>query len=225
MTTDTHPAAFQEFPKLARLSRECIITEKIDGTNAQVFIYDPIENTQAQEGFTSAADASGKVWNIKAGSRTRWVTPASDNHGFAKWVWDNAEKLVHLGPGRHFGEWWGQGIQRNYGMREKRWSLFNVARWCLHGKEPQRILTADPRIVKMQEVLPECCHLVPVLHRGIFTTDLCELGLEGLRIFGSFAAPGFMKPEGIVCFHVAGNFGFKKTLDNDALPKGAIPQK
>jgi hypothetical protein len=51
------------------------------------------------------------------------------------------------------------------------------------------------------------------------------LGLEGLRIFGSFAAPGFMKPEGIVCFHVAGNFGFKKTLDNDALPKGAIPQK
>ena len=225
MTTDTTPAAFQEFPKLARLSRECVITEKIDGTNAQVFIYDPLENTQAQEGFTSAADASGKVWNIMAGSRTRWVTPASDNHGFAKWVWENADQLVHLGPGRHFGEWWGQGIQRKYGMSEKRWSLFNVARWCLHGEEPQPILTADPRIVKMQEVLPACCHLVPVLRRGIFTTDLCESALNDLREQGSFAAPGFRNPEGIVCFHVAGNFGFKKTLDNDALPKGAVPQK
>jgi len=31
---------FQEFPKMARLSREVIITEKIDGTNIQVFISD-----------------------------------------------------------------------------------------------------------------------------------------------------------------------------------------
>jgi hypothetical protein len=29
---------FTEFPKMARLSRDVIITEKIDGTNAQVFI-------------------------------------------------------------------------------------------------------------------------------------------------------------------------------------------
>ena len=29
---------FQEFPKMARLTREVIVTEKIDGTNAQVFI-------------------------------------------------------------------------------------------------------------------------------------------------------------------------------------------
>jgi hypothetical protein len=31
---------FAEFPKMARLSRECIITEKIDGTNAQICITD-----------------------------------------------------------------------------------------------------------------------------------------------------------------------------------------
>lgn len=30
--------AFAEFPKIARLSRECVITEKIDGTNAQVVV-------------------------------------------------------------------------------------------------------------------------------------------------------------------------------------------
>jgi hypothetical protein len=29
---------FQPFAKIARLSRECVITEKIDGTNAQVYI-------------------------------------------------------------------------------------------------------------------------------------------------------------------------------------------
>jgi hypothetical protein len=31
----------------------------------------------------------------------------------------------------------------------------------------------------------------------------------------TFASSGFLNPEGIVCFHVAGNFGFKKTLGND----------
>ena len=29
---------FQDFPKMARLSRDIIVTEKIDGTNAQVYI-------------------------------------------------------------------------------------------------------------------------------------------------------------------------------------------
>jgi hypothetical protein len=38
---------------------------------------------------------------------------------------------------------------------------------------------------------------------------------------GSKAAPGFMKPEGIVVFHVAGNVGFKKTIEKDEEPKGA----
>jgi len=29
---------FLKFPKMARYSRECIVTEKIDGTNAQIYI-------------------------------------------------------------------------------------------------------------------------------------------------------------------------------------------
>jgi hypothetical protein len=28
-----------------------------------------------------------------------------------------------------------------------------------------------------------------------------------------------MKPEGIICYHVAGGFGFKKTLEKDEVPK------
>jgi hypothetical protein len=45
------------------------------------------------------------------------------------------------------------------------------------------------------------------------------LALGCLRKFGSYAAPGFMNPEGIVCFHTAANIGFKKTIQKDELPK------
>jgi hypothetical protein len=37
---------------------------------------------------------------------------------------------------------------------------------------------------------------------------------------GSRAATGFMKPEGVVVFHVSGNVGFKKTIEKDDEPKG-----
>lgn len=186
---------FKEFPKMARISRECIITEKIDGTNAQLLI-----------------DEDG---SIQVGSRNRWITPSDDNHGFAAWVQDHYAELLTLGAGRHFGEWWGQGIQRKYGMTEKRFSLFNVQRWAPHGTGPKQIATQDPRIVKMQDVLPACCHLVPVLYRGLFDTRIIDMELHNLSISGSAAAPGFMDPEGIVVFHIAGNVGFKKTLGND----------
>lgn len=191
---------FKEFPKMARLSRECIVTEKIDGTNAQIFI-----------------DEDGMMM---FGSRNRWVTPEDDNYGFAKWATEHADELRTLGVGRHFGEWWGQGIQRKYDMTEKRFSLFNVQRWALHGTEPKVIETQDPRITKVQDILPPCCNLVPVLFRGIFSTMDISRALADLQLQGSSAAPGFMRPEGIVVFHVAGNVGFKKTLGNDG-HKGA----
>ena len=200
LPSTTCSAYFAEFPKMARLSRECIITEKIDGTNAQILI--------TEDG------------QMLSGSRTRWVSPEQDNAGFARWAMEHREELLQLGPGRHFGEWWGQGIQRKYGMCEKRWSLFNVARWCLHGETPGSVATADPRIVKTQDALPPCCHLVPLLYRGEFKTEWVEAALDRLRRFGSAAAPGFMNPEGVVCFHIAGNVGFKKTLEKDGVPKG-----
>ena len=190
---------FVDFPKMARLSRDVIVTEKIDGTNAQVFV--------------------GEDGSVLAGSRTRWITPADDNFGFAAWVAEHAAELAAgLGPGRHFGEWWGRGIQRGYGLQERRFSLFNVSRWA--DGEPQPIPSLDPRAeVKMQQIPPACCHVVPVLIRGPFCTDAIEHCIDILREHGSYAAPGFMKPEGVVVFHTAGNVGFKKTLDKDELPK------
>jgi len=189
---------FVEFPKMARLSREVIVTEKIDGTNGCIQI-----------------DEDG---NMYVGSRTRWITPENDNHGFARWAFDHAEELKKgLGTGRHFGEWWGSGIQRGYGLPkgEKRFSLFNTIRWCLHDEEPKRIETEDPRIEKYQQRLPTCCHLVPVLWRGIFNTEIIDNQLNLLEELGSLASLGFKPAEGVVIFHVAGNVCFKKTIGKD----------
>jgi len=173
---------FKKFPKMARLSRNCVITEKIDGTNAQIFF-----------------DEEG---NMKVGSRNRWISTGDDNCGFAKWCYDNEECLQKLGPGRHFGEWWGQGVQRKYGMDHKVFSLFNTARWN-------------------KETKPECCSVVPVLFEGIFTSEASERCLDLLKLRGSQASPGFTNPEGIVIYHQAACMGFKKTIDNDGIPKSA----
>jgi hypothetical protein len=186
---------FVEFPKMARLSREIIVTEKIDGTNAQVCVVE-------LDGYP----APGSVWEsdglaIFAGSRTRWITPDSDNFGFAAWVRDNAEELALLGPGSHFGEWWGAGIQRRYGLDHKRFSLFNVDRW---GDDAAR---------------PSCCHVVPALYRGPFDTAAIDDTLDKLARYGSVCAPGFMKPEGVVVYHTAARTGFKKTIEKDEVPK------
>jgi hypothetical protein len=166
---------FITFPKIARLSRECVITEKLDGTNAQIYIED-------DETF-------------HVGSRNRWLTPDNDNFGFCKWATENKEELLKLGPGRHYGEWWGSGIQRGYGLKEKRFSLFNTKRWGLER--------------------PSCCHVVPVLYRGVFDTDIAEVILENLHVHGSVAAPGFNDPEGIIVFHSAASINFKKTIKDD----------
>ena len=170
---------FKEFPKIPRLSREIVITEKLDGTNASVFI--------------------GEDGEFLTGSRTRWITPEDDNYGFSKWAHAHKEELLQLGPGMHFGEWWGQGIQRKYNIQEKRWSLFNVHKWG--------------------ESRPACCHVVPVLYRGAFDTVLVSLELCKLEMNGSVAAPGFTKPEGIVIFHTAAGHLYKKTIEKDEITK------
>lgn len=193
------PVEFKEFPKIARLSREVLITEKLDGTNAQVYITDDGQ--------------------MLFGSRSRFITPEQDNYGFARWATEHRDELMTLGSGRHFGEWWGQGIQRNYGLKEKRFSLFNVERWCLHWQTPIPIPTSDPRVTKIQGVLPPCVGLVPMLHRGQFSTAMADVIMEELREHGSRAAPGFMQPEGIIVFHIAGNVSFKKTITKDEEPK------
>lgn len=172
---------FEAFPKIARLNRDIVVTEKIDGTNAIVHV--------AEDG------------TVLAGSRSRWITPVDDNFGFARWVAANEEALRGgLGVGTHYGEWWGSGIQRGYGIKEKRFSLFNVARWG--------------------ETRPECCGVVPVLYRGPFDQKAIEACIDRLRVGGSVAVSGFMRAEGVVVFHGASNTLFKITCEKDESPKG-----
>lgn len=189
---------FEPFPKIGRLKRDCVVTEKIDGTNAQIFIQPSGMFDRPNE---CVAYADGHY--IFAGSRTRWLQPgkATDNFGFAAWVQENAAELAKLGPGRHFGEWWGRGIQRGYGLSERRFSLFNPFRW-------------------KDDIRPACCHVVPILYQGLFDSKAIDECVNAFEWNGSHAAPGFMQPEGIIVFHSATKTYFKRLLVNDEEPKG-----
>lgn len=154
------------FPKMDRYSNNLgiTITEKIDGTNGLIAISDDGEH----------------LW---AGSRNRWLTLGSDNYGFCRWAFDNAEELKKLGHGYHYGEWWGRGIERNYDKEDRTFSLFNVERW------------ADGR-----QERPACCSVVPTLYVGTFTPGMVDSQLHYLATKGSAAAPGFMMPEGVIVY-------------------------
>lgn len=196
---------FTPFPKLARLSREMIVTEKLDGTNAQVHITQVPDEALPTPGSIGVAH-EGVCYDVRAGSRNRWITPEADNYGFASWVWRNACELVKLGPGAHFGEWWGKGIQRGYGLDEKRFSLFNTGRW-------------ESGLDLRCHAVP-VCHVVPVLHTGVFCTATVDDLLADLHQHGSKAVEGFMNPEGVVVYHAASKQLFKKTLDKNDKHKG-----
>lgn len=197
---------FEPFPKIGRLQRGITISEKIDGTNAQIGItlapYG-LEDERAVAVSPPIIDEGEPSQQLMmyAGSRSRWVQPGKsiDNFGFAGWCVEHQEELFKLGEGRHFGEWWGGSIQRGYDRTNKRFSLFNVNRW------------ADAR--------PICCDVVPVLYRGAYDQVQITEALRQLQDCGSVAAPGFMNPEGIVIFHEATRTLFKQTLKDDA-PKG-----
>lgn len=140
---------FVEFASIARLTRDIVVTEKIDGANAQVHV--------TEDG------------RVVAGSRNRWVPlDGKQSHfGFEKWVAEHAAELrAGLGVGSHYGEWWGSGIQRRYGLTEKRFSLFNVGRWTsLLNQQGQFSGVKDTTCVEVP-----CCHVVPILTRWTFDT-------------------------------------------------------
>ncbi len=185
-------AEFKPWPKTPRLFRDMIVTEKIDGTNACVVI--------SEDGRVSAQ------------SRNRIIVPGNDNAGFAAWVESNRADLLALGPGCHYGERWGKGIQRGYDLDHKRFSLFNTARFW----SPFNANDGDSTVCYQAP----CCHVVPVLKRYTFNTERVQDVLEGLRDCGSEAAPGFMRPEGVCVFVPAANQVFKALLENDDIPKG-----
>lgn len=175
----------------------CVVTEKLDGTNALVHITDDLK--------------------LFAGSRNRWLQPGkkTDNYGFAQWCEENRDELIKLGPGWHYGEWWGQGIGRGYNHLRptpgsdvptahagRTLSLFNTRRWGAHNP-----------------TTPYCVSVVPVLAEGKFSTDLVNAAVTQLKAKGSVAAPGFMDVEGVIVYLPVFDQRMKVVLDK----KGPSP--
>ena len=204
---------FKPWPKTPRLYRSVTITEKIDGTNAAVIVKEFPFGTHLDEPPANAVlvFGPGKMDNeglpaveylVSAQSRRRIVTPGNDNHGFASWVWENAEYLARtLEEGHHYGEWWGVGIQRGYAMSKRVFSLFNLRKWGDTTFENDQLRT------------------VPVLYRGAFGDWAVNESLSMLECHGSQASPGYTKPEGVCVFHEDSNQVFKVLLENDHLSK------
>jgi hypothetical protein len=193
---------FIPWPKIARLANETmVITEKIDGTNACV----QFRPNPAASILSDGAYELEKPYIMAAQSRTRIITPTSDNYGFAAWAYEHQESLfADLGYGVHFGEWWGAGIQRRYGMDRKVFSLFNTHRW-----DAKRGQFATPNL-----------DVVPLLYTGPVDVAVAQRWYDGLREGGSEAAD-FDNPEGIVVYLTATGVSWKLT---DAKVQGKGPR-
>lgn len=202
MTEPLEELVFEPFMKLSRLKRECIITEKIDGTNAQILF--------------------GPTGELLVGSRKREIFPEGtegkdkgcDNYAFAYWVYKNREALWDfLGAGRHYGEWAGSGIQSGYGLEQKKFFLFNTGRFG-PGRQP------IPR-----SLLDVGLDVVPTLTTGDFSTTLIDDTMADLAKNGSKLGPyPFAIPEGIVVYHTALRSYFKVTFKHDLTGKGPTRQ-
>lgn len=165
--SDLKSLEFKEWPKIPRFEGvTCVITQKIHGTNAQIFI-------------------DTEDMTVTAGSRTRWLTPEHDNYGFAAWVRNHQHLLIDiLGPGRHYGEWAGPGINSGEGLTAKTFFIFNTE----HPLVTHLTFMDDMTVITK----------VPKLYEGKYTTTCVAKAMNKLKKEGSKAAPGYMHPEGVV---------------------------
>lgn len=189
---------FIKWPRMQRLFKlPMVITEKIDGTNACVVF--------------------GDDGDVFVQSRNRIITPDSDNYGFATWVYDNSEELFYiLGPGRHYGEWWGKGIQRGYGMDHRVFSLFNVERWYKTSADGLDSMSTRAGLSGLHEEID----VVPALAHETFSEEVIRDQARFLYTQGSWASHrqgvDEMQPaEGICIFLPAIGTSFKYTFDGN----------
>lgn len=199
--------AFKGWGSTPRFHKGLTITEKLDGTNACIVIY------------------NGQV---KAQSRKRMITPEDDNYGFARWVYENAGALTDtLGYGYHYGEWFGEGIQKNpLGIEGKRFALFHATKYTeANGYDLTRVSGLET---------------VPLLFHGqadAFTIPgvLQDLETYGTKVVGAKTQsmkseiPGFgdlvfqydkaADAEGIIVWHKETQQKYKILLKDDAFHK------
>lgn len=195
---------FKSFSEIKALSKmQMYITQKIHGSNAQIFVYEKrtmvrtVSSDAKPEDF--AAEFPGKTIEIApygedsstlalyfkeldlvCGSRNRWIYPHSDNYGFATFIDQHKDEYIaKLGEGRHDCEWAGPGINSGEGLAQKTVVLFDHWRY-------------------KDKPLPTGAVIVPVLYAGDLDLAKVQETMDLLKIEGSRLAPGFMRPEGVV---------------------------
>jgi hypothetical protein len=149
---------FKEFPKIQQLLKTRLqITQKLNGTNAQVVIF----------------DTPGGI-DIKCGSRNRWITPDDDNFGFARFVYENkADFIEKLGIGTHFGEWCGPGIQSSEGLSVRTFVLFE------HWKYPSdRLLPVN--------TIPVPVLYIGTYEDNVIAETISKFKIEGSKLVPGF---------------------------------------
>lgn len=215
---------YPAFKKIPRLYREVTITEKIDGSNGLIYIEDksnwfdptidePYYNEELGISYFYGSDDQHTL-TVRAGSKNRWLSPTkgNDNFGFAAWVRDNAETLLKLGPGHHYGEWFGAGIQRRYGLDEKYFALFNTARY--------QEFIADGNWLGTLTTVPTI--FVATHSDKLVQAALDRLELGGSIISGSLGVQAFQKAEGVIVRHSQSGALYKVLLENDDVPKSHV---
>jgi hypothetical protein len=108
---------FREFPSIeqyrnvVKLVRE---RAQFDGKPLPTILFYgsvKLHGTNAAVGF----DEDGELFTQ---SRSQIITPDNDNAGFAKWVRANDQMFPKLKSAVIYGEWCGQGIQKNVGISQ-----------------------------------------------------------------------------------------------------------
>lgn len=217
---------FEAWPKTPRLRKSAIYTEKIDGTNGAVvvkelnpynyhFSLDDGDVVQNGNVIIVEREETETYFAVAAQSRKRLISPQDDNYGFARWVHENAHALVEvLGEGRHFGEWWGSGIQRGYGLKngEKYFSLFNVSRWNEKDEDIDQLLPhGKAELAKVPQL-----RTVPLLATTeTFDTEHVNWILSLLESEGSQAVDHHWDAEGVIVYHTASGQVYKAFCNDD----------
>ena len=194
-------ANYSSFPSIERLENiYCVISEKIDGTNGLIEINET---------------------NVRFGSRNRYISFSDDNAGFANFFKDYEARFKDAAkdittdksyPLRIYGEWFGRGIQRGYGLKDKFFMPFSSF------YSEKLIEYQVPNVITPN-----------IMYTGKFSMEVVDTCMQQLKLNGSGVVKDYKQPEGIVIFFPKYNFRLKETFDGakwkDALPKSEHDKK
>ncbi len=229
-------ANYSSFPSIERLENiYCIISEKVDGTNGLIEIHNPGSGCSSEQctAFPCGVKDCSEEPVIKFGSRNRYITFNDDNAGFAnffrhyearfkdvaadivlKELKVSGETLTECQeqyPLRIYGEWFGSGIQRGYGLKDKFFMPFSTF------YAEKLIEYQVPNIVKPN-----------IMYTGKFSQEIANTCMQTLTN-GSLVIPEFKRPEGIVIHFPKYNFRLKQTFEGSKweqnIPKAEHDEK